>query len=74
MNDFLKTPAFIASEQRLFGAVLEKTLFTDSFDELRLLPHIVSSGWKEQTSFSDYTIIIKTGQVYQVTFSVLSEN
>lgn len=61
MNDFLKTPAFIASEQRLFGAVLEKTLFTDSFDELRLLPHIVSSGWKEQTSFSDYTIIIKTG-------------
>lgn len=36
--------------------------------------HTVSSGWKEQTSFPDYTIITKTGQVYEVTFSVLSEN
>lgn len=36
--------------------------------------HTVSLGWKEQTSFfSDYTIT-KTGQVIQVTFSVLSEN
>lgn len=75
MNDFLKTPALLARAHRLFCVVLEKTLFALILFMSETVPgQSIFNGEKTKLlSFSDGTRTTKMGQVYEVTFSVLSE-